>query len=74
VKVVVAGATGAVGREMLRTLEARSFPVDELVALASHRSEGIRLEFAGNPVEVRRLDSFRWEGVELALFSAGATV
>jgi aspartate-semialdehyde dehydrogenase len=72
VKVVVAGATGAVGREMLRTLEARRFPLDELIPLASHRSEGVRLEFAGDEVEVGRLDAFRWDGVDVALFSAGA--
>jgi aspartate-semialdehyde dehydrogenase len=73
VKVVIAGATGAVGREMLRTLEARSFPVDQLIPLASPRSEGVRLRFAGDDVEVRRLDGFRWDGVDMALFSAGAT-
>ncbi len=73
-KVVVAGATGAVGREMLRTLEARRFPVDELVPLASLRSEGVRLPFAGDDVKVRLLDGFGWDGVDIALFSAGATV
>lgn len=72
-RVVVAGATGAVGREMLRTLEARNFPVDELVPLASLRSQGVRLPFAGGEVEVRRLDTFDWDGAEVALFSAGAT-
>jgi aspartate-semialdehyde dehydrogenase len=72
VRLVVAGATGAVGREMLRTLEARRFPVDELIPVASARSEGVRLSFAGADVEVRRLDGFDWQGVDLALFSAGA--
>jgi aspartate-semialdehyde dehydrogenase len=72
VKVVVAGATGVVGREMLRTLEARRFPVDELIPLASPRSEGVRLSFAGDQVPVRQLDGFGWEGVDIALFSAGA--
>lgn len=72
-KLVVAGATGAVGREMLRTLEARRFPIDELIPLASARSQGVRLSFAGEDVEVRRLDGFGWQGVDLALFSAGAT-
>lgn len=70
--VAVAGATGAVGTEMLRTLERRGFPVKRLVALASERSVGRSLPFAGGEVEVRELahDSFR--GVEVALFSAGA--
>src|SRR5688572_23481805 len=72
VKVVVAGATGAVGREMLRTLEARSFPVDELIPLASPRSEGVRLRFSGENVKVRPLDGFGWDDVDVALFSAGA--
>jgi aspartate-semialdehyde dehydrogenase len=72
VKVVVAGATGAVGREMLRTLQARRFPIDELVPLASPRSEGVRLPFGGGEVEVRRLEGFGWDGVDIALFSAGA--
>jgi aspartate-semialdehyde dehydrogenase len=72
VKVVVAGATGAVGREMLRTLEARSFPVDELIPLASPRSEGVRLRFSGQDVKVRPLDGFGWDDVDVALFSSGA--
>jgi aspartate-semialdehyde dehydrogenase len=72
VRVVVAGATGAVGREMIRTLEARRFPVHELVPLASPRSEGVLLAFGGDQVTVRRLDGFGWDGVDIALFSAGA--
>jgi aspartate-semialdehyde dehydrogenase len=72
-RVAVAGATGAVGREMLRTLQARRFPVDELVPLASSRSEGTGLRFGGQDVEVRRLDAESFEDVDLALFSAGAT-
>jgi aspartate-semialdehyde dehydrogenase len=72
-RVAVAGATGAVGREMLRTLQARRFPVDELVPLASSRSEGTGLRFGGQVVEVRRLDAESFEDVDLALFSAGAT-
>ena len=72
-RVAVAGATGAVGREMLRTLQERSFPVDELIPLASERSAGTRLSFADGEVDVRRLDGFDWAGVDVALFSAGAT-
>src|SRR5919205_4103416 len=74
VKVAVAGATGAVGREMLKVLEERDFPVSELVPLASERSEGQKLEFRGDEVTVRRLKPDSFAGVEIALFSPGATV
>ncbi len=69
--VVVAGATGLVGHEILRTLEARSFPVASIKLLASERSRGVRLTFMGEeiPVEVLREDSFA--GSDIALFSAG---
>ena len=55
VKVAVAGATGAVGREMLKVLEEREFPVSELVPLASERSAGKKIEFKGEEITVRRL-------------------
>jgi aspartate-semialdehyde dehydrogenase len=71
-RVAVAGATGAVGREMLRTLEARGFLVDELVLLASPRSEGARLGHGGRELTVGRLDRESFEDIDLALFSAGA--
>jgi len=71
-KVAVAGATGAVGREMLEILEERKFPVSELVALASERSEGERLEFKGRSVVVRRLAKDSFTDVDIALFSSGA--
>ncbi|MGH2766158.1 MAG: aspartate-semialdehyde dehydrogenase [Actinomycetota bacterium] len=71
-KVAVFGATGAVGREMLRTLEERSFPLDELTVLASPRSEGVRLPFRGGSLDVRPVGQGAFEGVDLALFSAGA--
>ncbi len=72
-RVAVAGATGAVGREMLRILEERNFPVEELIPLASERSEGKSVPFAGGERTVRRLARDSFEGVDLALFSAGAT-
>jgi len=72
--VAVAGATGAVGREMLRVLEQRSFPVSSLRALASERSAGTRLPFRGEEVAVEALREGSFEGVDLALFSAGGTV
>ncbi|TVR01438.1 MAG: aspartate-semialdehyde dehydrogenase [Deltaproteobacteria bacterium] len=69
--VAVVGATGAVGREMLRMLEERSFPVSRVRALASPRSVGRRLPFAGGEVEVEVLSEAAFEGVDIALFSAG---
>jgi aspartate-semialdehyde dehydrogenase len=75
--VAVVGATGAVGREMLRTLEQRRFPVKRVIALASKRSRGQRLPFsggAGGEVIVEELTPGSFAGVEVALFSAGAAV
>jgi len=69
--VAVAGATGAVGREMLEILEERAFPVKEIVPLASERSEGERAEFKGKRVIVRRLTKDSFQDVDIALFSAG---
>ena len=70
--VAVAGATGAVGREMVEILEQRKFPVSDLVLLASERSEGERLEFNGRNVPVRKLTKDSFKDVDIALFSAGA--
>jgi aspartate-semialdehyde dehydrogenase len=72
--VAVAGATGAVGQEMLAVLEKRRFPVRELVPLASERSVGKRIRFQGRDIPVRPLTKDSFRGVELALFSAGASV
>lgn len=70
--VAVVGATGAVGREMVQTLEERDFPVEKLRLFASERSEGKKIEYKNKyiSVEILRDDSF--EGIDLALFSAGA--
>jgi len=70
--VAVVGATGAVGTEMLRVLEERRFPVGRLCLLASERSEGKRLRFNGTTCRVERLEGRRFNGVDVALFSAGA--
>jgi aspartate-semialdehyde dehydrogenase len=70
--VAVVGATGAVGREMLRTLEMRNFPASRVLALASPRSAGKRLPFAGGQIEVQTAEAAAFEGVSIALFSAGA--
>ena len=73
-RVAVVGATGAVGREMMRVLEERSFPLDELVPLASARSAGRTVRFRGEDVVVGELSLEALRGVELALVSAGAEV
>jgi aspartate-semialdehyde dehydrogenase len=72
--VAVAGATGAVGREMLLTLEQRAFPATEVRALASSRSAGKTLPFAGSSLRVEEMRPESFEGVDIALFSAGASV
>jgi aspartate-semialdehyde dehydrogenase len=72
--VAVVGATGAVGREMLRTLERRGFPAERVVALASPRSAGQELPFRGGTLTVQALEPKAFEGVRIALFSAGASV
>ncbi|MBT3366590.1 MAG: aspartate-semialdehyde dehydrogenase [Nitrospina sp.] len=72
--IAVAGATGAVGRKILEILEERDFPVAKLKALASARSVGQSLKFKGNPVIVEELTEDSFEGVDIALFSAGAGV
>lgn len=72
--VAVVGATGAVGIEMMQTLEKRRFPVGRLTLLASARSAGRTLPFAGNPTPVQELRRDSFAGVDLALFSAGGSI
>jgi aspartate-semialdehyde dehydrogenase len=71
--VAVAGATGAVGTEMLKTLEKRNFPVKSLRLLASKRSVGRELEFQGEKLKVEELTQDSFKGMDIALFSAGAS-
>ncbi|MDQ4109394.1 MAG: aspartate-semialdehyde dehydrogenase [Actinomycetota bacterium] len=73
-KVAVVGATGAVGTEMLRILEARAFPVDELLPLASTRSAGRTISFGARDVTVQELTVEALRGVDLSLSAAGASV
>jgi aspartate-semialdehyde dehydrogenase len=74
-RVAVVGATGNVGREMLQTLSERSFPVDEVVALASQRSAGGEVSFGEEEVlKVQSLDTFNFKGIDIVLSSAGAKV
>ncbi len=72
--VAVVGATGAVGLEMIKTLERRRFPVDRLTLLASARSAGKTLPFRGLEVPVQELTRDSFKGVDLALFSAGGSI
>ena len=72
--VAVVGATGMVGREMLRVLEQRSFPVGSLKPLASSASAGKHVTFRGQDVTVMEASPAAFEGVEVALFSAGASI
>jgi len=72
--VAVVGATGAVGLEMLKTLEDRKFPVGKLTLLASARSVGKRLQFRGRDYPVEELTAEAFAGIDLALFSAGGGI
>ena len=74
-RVAVVGATGAVGREMLKTLAERRFPADEVAAVASGRSTGQEVSFGEKQVlKVRNLETFDFHGWDIALFSPGASV
>ncbi len=72
--VAVAGATGAVGLEMIKTLEKRTFPVGKLTLLASSRSAGKKLKFHGEEIPVQELTRDSFKGIEVALFSAGSSI
>jgi aspartate-semialdehyde dehydrogenase len=73
-RVVVAGATGNVGREMLNILAEREFPYDEVAALASSRSAGDVIDFGetGKKLTVRNIEHFDWTGWDMALFAIGS--
>jgi aspartate-semialdehyde dehydrogenase len=73
-QVAVVGATGAVGREMVSILEERNFPVEKLTLLASARSAGSEMEYKGQKIPVQELTHESFAGVDIALFSAGASV
>jgi aspartate-semialdehyde dehydrogenase len=71
-KVVVAGATGNVGREMLNILAEREFPVDEITALASRKSLGTEVSFGDKTLKCKDLDTFDFTGWDIALFAVGS--
>lgn len=75
-KVVVVGATGSVGREMLNILAEREFPIAEIAALASSRSQGDIIDFgeAGRELKVQNIEHFDFAGWDMALFAAGSDV
>ena len=71
-RVVVVGATGNVGREMLNILDERQFPVDELAVLASRRSLGTEVAFGDRTLKTKDLDTFDFTGWDIALFAIGS--
>jgi aspartate-semialdehyde dehydrogenase len=75
-RVVVVGATGNVGREMLNILAERQFPLDEIAAVASPRSTGDLIDFgdSGEELRVRNIEHFDFSGWDMALFAAGSEV
>lgn len=73
-KVAVVGATGAVGLEMIKMLESRNFPTESIKFLASERSIGKKLTYNGKEITVELLTKESGKGIDIALFSAGATV
>ena len=72
--VAVVGATGAVGIEMIKTLEKRNFPVGKLTLLASARSVGKMLKYRGEDIAVKELKEDSFGGIDIALFSAGGSI
>lgn len=72
--VAVVGATGAVGQQMLKTLEERNFPIKKLSLLASARSAGQEVTFKGEKVVIQEATPDAFEGVDIALFSAGGSI
>ena len=71
-KVVVVGATGNVGKEMLNILAEREFPVDEIAALASRKSLGTEVSFGDRTLKTQDLDTFDFTGWDIALFAIGS--
>lgn len=72
--VAIVGATGAVGVEMIKTLEKRNFPLSELTLLASARSVGKTLPFKGKEIAIKELTKNAFKGIDIALFSAGGSI
>jgi aspartate-semialdehyde dehydrogenase len=73
-KVAVVGATGNVGREMMNILDERKFPADEVVALASRKSQGVEVSFGDRTLKCKALDHYDFSDVDICLMSAGSSV
>src|SRR5205085_2091512 len=73
-KVAVVGATGNVGREMVNILDEREFPADEVVAIASRRSQGTEVSFGDATLKVKALEHYDFSDVDICLMSAGGAV
>jgi len=73
-KVAVVGATGNVGREMLGILDERAFPADEVVAIASRRSQGVEVSYGDRTLKCKALEHFDFSDVDICLMSAGGSV
>src|SRR6201986_1131951 len=73
-KVAVVGATGNVGREMLNILDARKFPADEVVALASRRSVGVEVSYGDRTLKCKALEHYDFSDIDICLMSAGGSV
>ncbi|MGN1387017.1 MAG: aspartate-semialdehyde dehydrogenase [Bacillus sp. (in: firmicutes)] len=72
--VAVVGATGAVGQQMIKTLEKRDFPIKQLTLLSSSRSAGTKIMYKGQEITVQEAKPESFEGVDIALFSAGGSI
>ncbi|NWG23559.1 MAG: aspartate-semialdehyde dehydrogenase [Pseudorhodoplanes sp.] len=73
-KIAVVGATGNVGREMLEILAERRFPADEVVAIASRRSQGVEVSYGDKILKVKALEHYDFSDVDICLMSAGGSV
>ncbi len=73
-KIAIVGATGNVGREMLSILDERGFPADEVVALASRRSQGTEISFGDKTLRVQALENYDFTGTDIVLMSAGGAI
>ncbi|MEM7269210.1 MAG: aspartate-semialdehyde dehydrogenase [Pseudomonadota bacterium] len=71
-RIAVAGATGNVGREMLNILAERDFPADEVIPLASRRSQGTEVSFGDKTLKTKDIETMDWDGVDMALFAIGS--
>ncbi|MEE9313878.1 MAG: aspartate-semialdehyde dehydrogenase [Rhizobiaceae bacterium] len=73
-RIAIVGATGNVGREVLSILDERGFPADEVVALASRRSQGVEVSFGDRTLKVKTLDNFDFSNTDIAIMSAGGSI